>query len=337
MNDNSVSIIIPIYNAEQYLKRCLNSLIEKSDDDEVILVNDGSIDNSRLLCEQFQIEESNIKIINQHNAGVSSARNIGIETATRSWIMFVDADDYLIPGWRLIVQKALESSNGIHVIVFEKNIKSGLIEMQEGVSAAIGHNQYLGTSLGFPFSKLFRREMLQKYDIRFSTKMINGEDMIFNANVFAACGVGTAVPRSIYAYYKNMSSATNSFNIKIIETEYEFHKELQELFHKYSLNDKKWENIYRLSLLNGLYTVAYRIALSKKEENIDLLKRLAFEDEYYGALLDLSQYKNSISKKRYIALLMMAYGRFCLVINYIRLICTVKKIYYRKNGVVNII
>lgn len=339
MNENSVSIIIPVYNAGKYLKRCLESLIERTDDDEVILVNDGSSDNSQSICEQFQKNEKNIKLINQINAGVSVARNTGIDAATRNWIMFVDADDYLISGWRMVVQKALESSNEINIIVFEQNIKSGLIEMQEGVSAAVGYNRSLGSSLGFPFSKLYRTEMLQKENIRFSTKLINGEDMIFNAKAFAVCGGGMAVSQSVYAYYKNMSSATNRFDPDIIETEHEFHRELQELFCEYNLNDKKWEDISKLSLLNGLYAVAYRIALGAEKENFKLLEKLICENEYNSVLLSLSYYKKNISRKKYPALAMLARSNTRLAIKYIQVICLLKRMYYKKkkNGVVSII
>lgn len=339
MNKNGISIIIPVYNAEKYLRRCLNSLSEKSTADEIILINDGSIDNSRIICEQFQGKVGNVKLINQQNAGVSAARNRGIDIATQNWIMFVDADDYLISGWRMIVQNALEKSDGINVIVFEKDIKNGLIEMQEGVSAALGYNQKLGSSLGFPFSKLFRTEMLLYSNIRFSTELINGEDMIFNAKVFATCGKGLAVPYSIYAYYKNMSSATNRFDPKIIETEHVFHHEVRELFCQNKLKDEEWKDIEILSLLHGIYAVAYRIALSMDEANFKLLEDLIHEKEYNNALQNLSYYKKRISRKKYPALALLAHKNIHMAIKYIQMIYSLKKVYYKKKkyGVVSII
>ena len=97
-----LSIIIPIYNAEKVLKRTLDSILNQGlydDEWELILVNDGSTDNSLSICKDYQSKyPSLIKFISQKNSGVSSARNIGIMTAKGKFIYFMDADDYLMPG-----------------------------------------------------------------------------------------------------------------------------------------------------------------------------------------------------------------------------------------------
>lgn len=94
-----ISIIVPIYNAEKYLHQCIDSLLNqglKTEEYEIILVNDGSTDKSLSICEHYKSLNSNITIINQSNKGLSSARNIGINNAIGSYICFVDADDYLV-------------------------------------------------------------------------------------------------------------------------------------------------------------------------------------------------------------------------------------------------
>ena len=89
-----LSIIIPVYNAEKYIRECLDSVICKKYDCEVILVNDGSSDSSLTICEEYSRRDDRIKIVNKNNGGVSSARNAGLLQATGKYVMFLDADDY---------------------------------------------------------------------------------------------------------------------------------------------------------------------------------------------------------------------------------------------------
>jgi len=91
----SISVVVPVYNAEKYLAKCLDSILSQSKNLEIIAVNDGSTDNSLNILEDYAKKHSNIKIITQTNQGVSSARNLGIKHATKDYITFVDSDDWL--------------------------------------------------------------------------------------------------------------------------------------------------------------------------------------------------------------------------------------------------
>lgn len=96
MNDPQISIIVPVYNVEEKLSKCLNSLIHQSFSSiEIILVNDGSTDHSLAICQSYQTTDSRIKVISQKNQGLSAARNAGLKKAIGSYIMFVDSDDYV--------------------------------------------------------------------------------------------------------------------------------------------------------------------------------------------------------------------------------------------------
>ena len=96
MNLKLVSIIIPIYNSEKYLKKCIDSILEqKYNNLEIILINDGSTDNSGKICDSLAIEDKRIKVIHKLNEGVSIARNKGLEMAKGEYIFFIDSDDYI--------------------------------------------------------------------------------------------------------------------------------------------------------------------------------------------------------------------------------------------------
>src|SRR5690554_5746847 len=94
MIKTQLSIIIPIYNIEDYLPTCINSILNQEFDDyELLLINDGSTDNSGKICDQYALKDNKIRVYHQKNAGVSAARNLGLEKATGEWICFVDRDD----------------------------------------------------------------------------------------------------------------------------------------------------------------------------------------------------------------------------------------------------
>jgi glycosyltransferase involved in cell wall biosynthesis len=98
MTRKKISIVIPVYNVEKYIKRCLDSVINQTYKElEIILVNDGSIDNSGNICDEYAKKDERIKVIHKKNGGLSDARNIGIENAVGNYIGFVDSDDWILP------------------------------------------------------------------------------------------------------------------------------------------------------------------------------------------------------------------------------------------------
>ena len=106
-----ISIIIPIYNAEKDLKRCIDSVLTQSYQNfELILINDGSKDLSGMICQEYAQIDNRIKYFCQDNSGVSAARNLGIKKSTGTWISFIDADDYIEPDYCSILQ-SIDSKN----------------------------------------------------------------------------------------------------------------------------------------------------------------------------------------------------------------------------------
>lgn len=91
-----ISVIVPIYNVEQYLPRCIDSILAQTYANfELLLINDGSIDNSGKICDEYAVKDSRVKVFHKENGGVSSARNLGLDNATGYWVSFIDADDYI--------------------------------------------------------------------------------------------------------------------------------------------------------------------------------------------------------------------------------------------------
>lgn len=217
------SIIIPAYNAEATLRRCVDSiLVQTIRDFELILVDDGSSDSSGSICDQYTLVDSRIHVFHKRNGGVSSARNIGLNNAIGHWIAFCDADDYVYPQWlehfnenisdniQLIVQ-GFETDRPIgdktattkYGIDFHGDAKAGLKSLDSR------------NILGYLFSKAFKRSIIETSNIRFDESLHFCEDLIFISDYFL--NISHIASTSKIGYYysvpnwsgKYISSSTN--------------------------------------------------------------------------------------------------------------------------------
>ena len=247
-----ISIIIPIYNGEKFIKKCLDSiLINDNKNYEVIIINDGSTDGTREILNNYK--EENIKIINNNNNGVSFSRNLGIKLATGKYIMFVDIDDYLSSNWYEIIKEEIQKSD-MEVGIFSKNDIS--CEKNIIIDYIIGYKK---KCLGAPFSKIFSTKYIKENKIMFNERLINGEDMLFNIQAIYNTKRFKVFNKSFYNYKHTIGSATNRFDIKILENDKLFNEELSKI-----LKEEKYNNILKYCLTTGLYTVINRITYLKE-------------------------------------------------------------------------
>ncbi|MCC8127146.1 MAG: glycosyltransferase [Clostridiales bacterium] len=336
MNEIDLSIIIPVYNAEKYLPKLFDSLREANDTIEVIFVNDGSSDSSGEKCTEFLKVFQNGKLINKKNGGVSSARNVGIETSSGKWIMFLDADDYLINGWSELIGHTLSEHSDSDVIIFGSEVKNMSYQGRKCAEAALSWSKSLGEtgkSFCFPFSKIYSRHILENGHILFDTELINGEDMLFNAEAYLSSNAIVGINQSIYVYYKNMDSATNRFNPNIINTEQKFHQKLSELMKRFNLeSDDEWKSLYEKSLLTGVYSLFYRLALTKDTSYHENVFAVVKQKEYESALYNLEKYKEYLSRPQYFFLKLIRKGNVRLGLSFIKFIVNCKRMYYRNKN-----
>ena len=109
MDSPIISVIVPVYNVEQYLPHCIDSILTQTFTDfEVLLIDDGSTDNSGRICDEYAKKDNRIRVFHKENGGVSSARNVGLDNAEGEFLGFVDGDDILSPVYLMILLKALE-------------------------------------------------------------------------------------------------------------------------------------------------------------------------------------------------------------------------------------
>lgn len=222
-----ISIIVPVYNVSKYLKRGINSLINQKNFEEleIILINDGSIDDSKLICEYYVSKYSNIKLINKINGGVSSARNIGIDYAKKKYLCFFDPDDIVESDYYFRLYNLIEFYKTDLVSVdfytnFSDKLKKKkknceiLYSSQYDIKKAFLKGGILSNNL---FDKIYKTQLCK--NIRFNEEISIGEDMLFLYSYI--CLIKNAYINTNYCgyiYYKNEDSAMNKqFSLKFLD------------------------------------------------------------------------------------------------------------------------
>ena len=189
MSKNSkVSIIIPVYNAEKYIGRCITSIVDQDYSDfELILVDDGSKDESSKICSVFADRDNRVKVIHQNNCGVSVARNVGIKKSTGNYIIFVDADDYLLPGaitdlYNNMLQTKCELVCGSYKMQKTRE-RMKVISYHDAVYKNEDYDNnfidILRKIANAPWGKVFDANIIRKNNISFPERIPYAEDTIF--------------------------------------------------------------------------------------------------------------------------------------------------------------
>lgn len=219
-----LSIIVPVYNAEKYLNRCVDSLLAQDitlDDYEIILVDDGSVDSSGLLCDSYAKEFSNIVVIHKINGGAASARNVGLDIAKGKYIMFVDSDDSIKTNvLKRLLSVAEENDTEIcayEMVNFEKNgtLKSCHYQF-DLYRIYCAENVIYTINVGSACVALYLQSYLEKNNIRFSEGIVN-EDVDFNNRAYSLVHRILFTDIIVYIYYWNLDSVKRSDDIDKIK------------------------------------------------------------------------------------------------------------------------
>ena len=187
-----ISIIIPVFNAEKYINRCIKSVVDQSYSElEIIVVNDGSIDNSLFICELLATQDRRIKVISQDNGGVSKARNTGLRLAKGEYVMFLDSDDYMLPEMCKTMLDVLHKKQADCVICGIQEPEGGLWCPQKSMDYSTLEDfkkdfiYQLNTELLSPcWNKIFKRQLITNL---FNEDISFGEDLIFDLEYLSNC------------------------------------------------------------------------------------------------------------------------------------------------------
>lgn len=215
------SIIVPIFNVEEYIKKCFDNIYSQGIDDdcfEIIAVNDGTPDNSMTFVEEFTKIHNNIVVINKPNGGVSSARNVGIENAKGDYLIFLDPDDYFASGSLLAIKNEIEQQY-VDFFVLRSHRSSNMSEAYPWLGlfndkcVISGKDAYkVGYTRGSVCGCVFSRVFINRFNIRFFEKARNCEDTMF----FFLCQMHADsvmyLNKEFYVVYERESSASRSMS-----------------------------------------------------------------------------------------------------------------------------
>ncbi len=264
-----LSIVVPVYNAQEYLEESLKSIAASSSSEiEVLLVDDGSKDSSARICDEWQKKDSRFKAYHIPNGGVSNARNYGMEKCSGNRIMFLDADDYIDKTkWDFILDKAKNDDSDFVAFAYytlfdDGKIKDELFDFDgECVSDVNTANRimYASSRLNACWAKLYKKSIIDEYTLEFEKGVAIGEDAAFVTEYFSRCETYSFYNEKMLYYRQHDASAMKHYDIKqrlsytypLYELAY---SKLDEI-NTHSLDDKLMDEvaIYYLRVLTNLY------------------------------------------------------------------------------------
>ena len=301
----NISIIVPIYNVEEQLEICINSILNQTFSNfELILVNDGSPDNCGKICDEYQKKDNRIKVIHKENGGLSAARNSGIEIATGKYIAFVDSDDIIHPRMYEILFECINKSNSDIVQCKFKKFKS-LDEVKDDLDNYNGYFKKYDNKTAImdmidnndinvnSWNKLYKSELFET--LRFPKGKIHEDEFLTYKLLYNSRKI-TYVDEELYYYYQNDNGIMNGSSIlkrldriEALEERSRFFLENEER----NLYDKS--NSALFFALNKLYFIFKRnYQLKNDKENIEKLKDKIKET---SILLENNKYLSSINSK----------------------------------------
>lgn len=234
----TVSIIVPIYNAEKYLCRCIDSILNQEYTDfELLLVNDGSADSSGAICDSYAEKDSRIRVIHKENTGVSDSRNLAIAQARGTYLQFLDSDDWITPdATKLLVRAAQEYHCDLVISDFYRVVGERLSQKGDIEEDAVMTKEEFASHMmenpadfyyGVLWNKLYRREIIEQNHLRMDTDISWCEDFMFNLEYIRHAEVFYALQAPIYYYVKTKgslvsqgASISNTLKMKMMVFEY---------------------------------------------------------------------------------------------------------------------
>lgn len=252
-----VSIIVPVYNAEKSICRCIDSILNQEYTDfELLLMDDGSKDSSGSICDEYAKNDSRVKVIHKDNSGVSDTRNQALDLARGKYLQFLDSDDWITPNATKLFVEAAEENNcdlviaDFYRVIGERVSHKGDIE-QEGVMTLEEYASHMIENpadfyYGVLWNKFFRRDIVEKYHLRMDASISWCEDFMFNLEYIRHSEIFYALQVPIYYYVKTKGSlvsqgmsVTKTLKTKLMVFEY------YNNFYKHVLDEEDYEKNIR--------------------------------------------------------------------------------------------
>ena len=328
--DYLISIIVPIYNSEKTIDRCINSLINQTYKNiEIILIDDGSIDNSLELCQIYQKNDNRIKVISKKNEGVGKTRNVGLFECSGDYVMFVDADDYIDQIMtKLMIDSILRNNTNIALCnyynVYEGDRKTKNLNISIN-SLEVEESRYLIKRIislmkdrvsPACWRGLYKKSLLTENNIFFSDLKMS-EDFKFIIEVLMNVKLVSIVDKPLYYFVCNPLSATHKY-INTLEKNMQYVNKW--LYDNLILAEPNFKNQYKALVLNTFITIVGNVCkkgtLFTVRERYIHIKKVYYSNIYSDFNKELYNLRSKLPRKVYIQLLMMKFHMSFILILY---------------------
>ena len=286
MNKPLVSVIVPVYNTEKYLPRCVKSILGQTYYNlELLLVDDGSTDRSGQVCEDYAAMDSRVKVICKNNGGVSSARNAGIDNAKGEFIVFVDSDDWIDKNALEYLMNAVQKEKTEIVMMSFDNRNNKVIKAGFNIKckrfdintteAERWKELFAHGILHVVWGKIYFAEIIKKHNIRFNPQITYGEDTMFLFEYLTHCEKIFVSNEIIYHYNKlNDNAATRKYHVNLIDGIIAYHTEMESFVERLNLTRSEKSGIMGWCavrcILNLIYPYVYYLPEEQALINIEM-------------------------------------------------------------------
>lgn len=329
-----VSIIVPVYNVEKYLAQCVQSITtQEYNNVEIILVDDGSKDNSGAICDSLAADDSRITVVHKKNEGLGLTRNAGLKVAHGKFVVFIDSDDYISSD--LICRLVNASSEDIDICVsgFTKVDNNGKILFEEKYepvtyknisvkkemfprllgSSPVAHDAIRMSSCGV----LYRKSIIDRFNLKFESerKMIS-EDLIFNMDFYQVARGARVIENAGYFYRTNPDSLTKSYNSNKFRKSCFFYEETKKMLEKLGYGEDEYWRLQRQFFITVRVCIRQeRSVVSKKKmkDSIKSIGEICDNKMLYGILSTYPKKNLGFKQKVFLELLL----RHCSIVLYL--------------------
>ncbi|OPX44194.1 putative glycosyltransferase EpsH [Ruminiclostridium hungatei] len=274
MNKYNLSVIVPVYNTGRYLERCLSSLTSQTlENIEIVVVNDGSTDNSPGIIKSFSRNYENIKVITTQNSGISTARRIGIENAASEYICFVDSDDFVAEDFCMQLYNAVSinaadcgecgyySFSDLRMktnYLFQDNLTLGREEFRDLI---IKGNIIAGRQPSFMWNKIYKKEIIVSYVLDYGECAL--EDYLFNMQYYAGVTKYVYINKPLYYYRGTLNSITKTFNPRLFDILLKVQEYKEGYMQALGLNDEECRQASYSWFMGYIGRIVYRVYVYK--------------------------------------------------------------------------
>lgn len=281
-----ISVIVPVYNVEPFLPYCLDTIAQQTYHKlEIIIVDDGSTDNSGQISDDFSKKDSRARVIHQQNQGLYAARNTGQKAATGDYFMFIDSDDYIHLDMVNILYEAINQDEGYDMAIVGRKITQNrdedITRNDENKAITFNQDELISNMFTHPekslfiyvWNKLYRRELL---DDVLSNAYLRGQDQDFNFRVFLKTKKAILIDRELYFWYQRADSLTHQADTFDI-----WYKSITEMMYQNFINLPTDKQQYDHYLLRCLYRkmVSYKNRVWKKENGKEVFEKCRFYEK----------------------------------------------------------